>query len=134
MKDEPKSIPDAVETVEVIASGRRTEYTSKGGSDIEIFFEGADINQFSGFAMDYKTTAVYSKDYNVTKTNSGVMLTLSKDYLDTLDKGNHTAVIFFYPKSPQFLRYYRAGGSDHRVKKLKRRVLFELSFFIYQSI
>ena len=95
VKDEPKSIPDAVETVEVIASGRRTEYTSKGGSDIEIFFEGADINQFSGFAMDYKTTAVYSKDYNVTKTNSGVMLTLSKDYLDTLDKGNHTAVIFF---------------------------------------
>ncbi|MBE5762422.1 MAG: hypothetical protein E7334_10600 [Clostridiales bacterium] len=101
VKEEPKSIPDAVETVEVIASGGRTEYTSKRGSDIEIFFKDADINQFSGFAMDYKTTAVYSKDYNVTKTNGGVMLTLSKGYLETLDKGNHTAILFFTRNNPK---------------------------------
>ncbi|MBQ2818266.1 MAG: hypothetical protein IJF16_10105 [Clostridia bacterium] len=134
MKDEPKSASETVETVEVISSGSRAAYNFKGSNDVGIFFEGTDINQFSGFAMDFKTTAVDSKDYNVYDANGGVMFTLSKDYLDTLDKGNHTAVIFFYPKSPQFLRYYRAGGSDHRVKKLKRRVLFELSFFIYQSI
>ena len=93
VKDEPKSVSDTVETVEVISSGSRAAYTFKG-SDIGIFFEGADINQFSGFAMDFKTTAVYSKDYSVCNANGGVMLTLSKDYLDTLDKGNHTAVIF----------------------------------------
>ena len=95
VKDEPKSVSDTVETVEVISSGSRAAYNFKGSNDVGIFFEGTDINQFSGFAMDFKTTAVDSKDYNVYDANGGVMFTLSKDYLDTLDKGNHTAVIFF---------------------------------------
>ena len=101
VKDEPKSVSDTVETVEVISSGSRAAYTFKGSDDVGIFFEGADINQFSGFAMDFKTTAVYSKDYSVCNTNGGVMLTLSKDYLDTLDKGNHTAILFFTRNNPK---------------------------------
>lgn len=98
---DPESfISDAIQTVDIFPSDEKLTYVQGSGKDVTFFFPEADIEQFSGYGLNFETTAKYNVDYTVSAGENGVFLTLKASYLDTLEKGNNTPILFFTRNNP----------------------------------
>ena len=98
---DPESfISDAIQTVDIFPADEKLTYVQGSGKDVTFFFPEADIEQFSGYGLNFETTAKYNVDYTVSAGENGVFLTLKASYLDTLEKGNNTPILFFTRNNP----------------------------------
>lgn len=93
-------ISDAIQTVDIFPADEKLAYVQGSGKDVTFFFPEADIEQFSGYGLNFETTAKYNVDYTVSAGENGVFLTLKASYLDTLEKGNNTPILFFTRNNP----------------------------------